>query len=127
MIGLDTLEGRLRVPSATGKTDPNRLFERQWALTLLSHVMNELEAEQTRMGSQERFRLLRGYLTQLNTGVRYCEVAEKLGTTPAAIKTAVYRLRQRFAELLRLEVLQTVQNPEEVEGEIRFLLEALSD
>ena len=43
----------------------------------------------------------------------------------AATRTAVHRLRRRYAELLREEIAATVAGPEEVDGEIRFLLAAL--
>jgi hypothetical protein len=42
-----------------------------------------------------------------------------------AVRTAVHRLRHRYAELLREEIAATVADPEEVDDEIRFLLAAL--
>jgi len=41
--------------------------------------------------------------------------------------TAVYRLRQRYRELVRQEVAHTAADPAEVEDEIRSLLTALRD
>jgi len=43
-----------------------------------------------------------------------------------AARVAVHRLRQRYGELLRREIAQTVDGPEEAEEELRYLLAALS-
>jgi hypothetical protein len=37
----------------------------------------------------------------------------------------VHKLRQRFREVLRLEIAETVTSPDEVEAEIRDLFAAL--
>jgi RNA polymerase sigma-70 factor (ECF subfamily) len=42
------------------------------------------------------------------------------------VKVAVHRLRQRYRELLRAEIADTVSNASEVEDEIRNLFSALS-
>ena len=39
---------------------------------------------------------------------------------------AVSRMRQRYAELLRQEIANTVSSPDEVEDELRALMAALS-
>ena len=56
----------------------------------------------------------------------YAELALKLGLTEAAVKMTIHRLRQRYGELLRLEVAQTVLTPGEIDQELRHLLSALS-
>ena len=43
-----------------------------------------------------------------------------------AAKVVVYRLRQRYRDLLRAEVTETVASPGGVEDEIRNLFEALA-
>jgi hypothetical protein len=50
---------------------------------------------------------------------------EALDMSDATMRTAVHRLRLRYAELLREEIAATLADPDEVEGEIRFLLAAL--
>jgi len=44
----------------------------------------------------------------------------------AAVKVAVHRLRQRYCELLRAEIADTVASPDEVEEEIRPFFAALA-
>ena len=51
----------------------------------------------------------------------YAQLATDLGTSEGAIKVAVYRLRRRYRALLREEVGQTVDQADEIDGEIRYL------
>jgi hypothetical protein len=43
-----------------------------------------------------------------------------------AVKVAVHRLRRRYRQLLREEVAQTVASPDEVEAEMRHLINVLA-
>ncbi len=43
-----------------------------------------------------------------------------------AVKVAIHRLRARFRELIRAEVAATVNDPAEVDGELRHLIATLS-
>jgi hypothetical protein len=54
-------------------------------------------------------------------GPSYIEVAERLGTTEGTIKVTVHRLRQRYRQLLRAVVSQTVDNPLEIDSELAHL------
>ena len=42
----------------------------------------------------------------------------RLGTSEGAVKVAVHRLRQRYREVLRAEIADTVASPGEVEDEL---------
>lgn len=56
----------------------------------------------------------------------YAEVATRLGVSESAVKSGIYRLRQRYGELVREEIAETVVSPEEVDDEIRYLLTILA-
>ena len=43
-----------------------------------------------------------------------------------AFKVAIHRLRKHYRELLRAEILETVEDASEVEDEIRYLLRVLA-
>jgi RNA polymerase sigma-70 factor (ECF subfamily) len=103
---------------------PERIFERGWAVALAKHVHDRLAREFSRAGKADQFQRLSGFITDEGS-VPYREVASQLGTTEGSVKVAVHRLRRRFREILRDEVLQTVAEAEEVDEEIRFLLAAL--
>lgn len=127
LLSIDTeeAEDRLRL-SVTSQLDPEQVFEQRWALTLLERALARLGEEATADGTRERFERLRGFLTDGDGTCSYHQVAEALGTSEGAVKTAVYRLRQRFGELLRDEVARTVVRHEEVDGELRHLLHVIT-
>ncbi len=103
----------------------DRLFDRQWALTLLEQVLANLRAEYADDGKELLFDSVKGCLTGEAT-VSYADLAPALGMSEGAVKMAAHRLRQRYRELLRRAVAQTVADPAEVDDEIRRLFEALS-
>ena len=111
---------------ASSDLSAEKLFERQWALTLLDQVITRLREEQVAAGKGELFEQLKIFLTGEKRAVAYADLALRLNTTEAALKMAVSRLRQRYGELLRAEIAQTVAGPEEVEEELRALVAALS-
>jgi RNA polymerase sigma-70 factor (ECF subfamily) len=104
---------------------PEALFERQWALTLLDSVLIRLREEHTGRGQEAQFDRLKVFLTGDQDRGSYEQTAAGLNVSCAAVKTAVHRLRARYAQLTREEVAATVAHPDEVEAEIRFLLAAL--
>jgi RNA polymerase sigma-70 factor (ECF subfamily) len=106
---------------------PERVFDRQWALALLKQVTDMLAVELAREGRAEQFEQLKEFLIDERKTVSWAELAAQRGTTEGALKMSVQRLRQRFGRILRERIALTVAGPDEVEGEIRALLEALSD
>jgi len=105
---------------------PEELFDRRWAQALVNGVLDRLQAEMKREQLGERFRRLQPFLQGESAGQSYAEVATQLGLSEPAVKSAIHRLRRRYAELIREEVAQTVAAPEDVEGEIRYLIRALA-
>jgi len=105
---------------------PEKAFEHRWAMTLLEQVLNRLQAEFVAVGKAKAFEELKIYLTAEKSEISSAEIAQKLGMTPGALKVAVHRLRHRYAELLRMEIAETVDSPAEVEEEIHHLFAALS-
>ncbi|MBN1206597.1 MAG: sigma-70 family RNA polymerase sigma factor [Myxococcaceae bacterium] len=104
---------------------PERLFERRWALALLERVLNLLRDECTRAGKGPLFGQLKDNLAGEGSEASYQQLAAALGSTPGAVKVAAHRLRRRYRELLREEIAQTVSGPEDIDDELRRLLEAL--
>jgi RNA polymerase sigma-70 factor (ECF subfamily) len=117
-------ERRYRLEPRTDLT-PDRIFERQWALTVLARVQDQLRDESKRQGKAAQFERLKGLLVGDDAEAGYRTAAGELNTTEGALKVAVHRLRRRFRELLREEIAQTVANPQEVGDELRDLFSAI--
>lgn len=101
---------------------PERIFDRRWGLAVLRRAMDRLEREQA--GKSGQFEKLRAYLVGDEEG-SYREVAAALGVSEGTARVTMHRLRRRFAEVLRAEIAETVNGPEEVDEELRFLMGAL--
>jgi DNA-directed RNA polymerase specialized sigma24 family protein len=108
------------------RTTPEQSFEWRWALTLLDKVMNRLAADYEAQGKGELFNVLKPCLLGERDAQPYKTLAEKLSMTEGSVKVAVHRLRQRYRELLRAEIADTVDNPAEVDEELRHLFTILA-
>jgi RNA polymerase sigma-70 factor (ECF subfamily) len=125
---LDTLVAEQRLAAEPSlPADAEQQFERRWAETVVRRAMDRLEREFLEAGQEERFRLVGGALTGAGESLPYGEIAERLGMSEAGVKSLVHRMRKRFGVVLRGEVLQTLDRPDDVEDEIRCLLRVLSD
>lgn len=122
--GTDTSPG-LEVPDATAP-DPEREFDRRWALTVLARALTALADDQTAAGHPEQFAALKPWLTGDVPEQSQAEVARALGTTEGAVKVAVHRLRRRFRELVKVEIASTLADPAQVADELACLRAALA-
>lgn len=105
---------------------PDKLFDRRWAEDLLARVNARVRSDYEAAGWAARFEVLKVFLLGGSEPLSYAETAEALGLTESAVKSAIYKLRQRFGQVLRVEISQTVSGPEEEADEIRHLLDALA-
>ena len=105
--------------------DPEKVFERRWALTMLERTLARLKAECESQEKRERFELLRDYLLGDPSAETYAEVGQRLGLGEGGVKSAVSRMRQRYRELFREEIANTVANEGEIEQETRHLFAIL--
>jgi RNA polymerase sigma-70 factor (ECF subfamily) len=124
-LDTNTVEGRYQI-EASEESTPEKLFDKRWAITLLEQVLMHLKEEFAARGKAEQFERLKILLWGDKGTPSYEEVAAELGMTEGALKVAVHRLRQRYRELLRLEVSSTVASADEVDKELRHLLAVIS-
>jgi hypothetical protein len=124
-IDSEDAETRFRREPSHGDT-PERLFERDWAVSLIDRAIGRLERHY--QGSRaEAFRRLKPILTGEPEAARFAQLAAELETTEGALRTALHRLRARFADELRLEIAETLDDPtpEAIADELRDLFSAL--
>jgi RNA polymerase sigma-70 factor (ECF subfamily) len=125
VISLDSLDAETRYGLEPAQDiTPERMFEKQWALSVLEKVLSRLRAELAGEGKAALFEALKETLTGGRSS-RYAALGAKLGMTEAAVKMAAHRLRRRYRALFREEIAQTVAGPEEIDDEIRYLLSCL--
>jgi RNA polymerase sigma factor (sigma-70 family) len=100
-------------------------FDRQWAATVMEQARTKLRQECIASGKSGLFDRVSLVDRQSESAIPHAVIAQELGTSVSAVKSAVSRLRDRYGELVRQEVAHTVSNPAEIEGEIRYLLSVI--
>ena len=103
-----------------------KLFEQRWAASLLDQVIRRLQTEMAAEGKEKLFQELRAFVSGGEAQTSYPETAIRLQMSEGTVRVNVHRLRQRYREILRLEIANTVDSPEAIDDEIRHLFAALS-
>lgn len=102
-----------------------QLFDRRWAETLLGRARQRLREECAQAGRLPVYEAL-GPEGAGEVEEDYAAVGARIGLSVAGVKSAAFRLRTRYRELIRAEVAETVSSPEELDEELRHLLRVVS-
>lgn len=124
LLNLQNAEERYRLEPADARTAED-VFERRWALTVLGTALARLEEDYCSSGKAVLFDALRGYLATDASQLPLGAIAESLGMQEGAVKVAAHRLRRRYRESLRSEIMQTVATSEELDDELGRLFRSL--
>jgi RNA polymerase sigma-70 factor (ECF subfamily) len=103
---------------------PEQCFERQWAQSLIDDCMQTLRIQYADRGQTALFDVLALYVTRPVSDPEYMEIAAPLQLSVGALRVALHRLRNRFAELIRARIAETVDDPAEVDAELTAMLSA---
>jgi RNA polymerase sigma-70 factor (ECF subfamily) len=105
---------------------PEKLYEHEWAMTLLDRAQSRLHEEYVAAGKGELHDRLKGFPLAEKGERSFQQAATELGMTQSALKSAVHRMRARYRQLVREEVAHTVADPAEVNDEARYLIAVIS-
>jgi RNA polymerase sigma factor (sigma-70 family) len=105
--------------------DPEHDYDRRWALAVMDQALVRLRDESRVNDKSEQFQALSPFLSREPAPGEYERVAAHLGVSPGGVGVAVLRLRRRYRELVRSVIANTVGRFEEVEDELRHLIEVL--
>jgi len=118
---------QLSLPAQALKSlPPERLFDLAWATTVVEHALHRLREECERKGKLWLFQALSSHLTDGRDEVSYAKLSPELGMEETAVKKQLHNMRQRYRSLLRDEVSRTVEDPADVDDEIRYLCASLA-
>ena len=93
---------------------------------MVEQALRRLREECEGKGRLRLFDVLSTHLTEERAEVSYANLSTSLGIAEGAVKKQLHNMRQRYRSLLRDEVAHTVENPAEIEDEIRYLCAALA-
>lgn len=99
---------------------PEALFDRAFAQATLEQALALIGADYAARGQAEVFAALAPSLGGGDEG-GYQQIADRLGMGAVAVKVAAHRLRRRFGEQLRQLLAGTVDDPADVDDELRAL------
>jgi RNA polymerase sigma-70 factor (ECF subfamily) len=122
-------EARAQISNSAHASDslpPERLFDLSWATTVVEHALQRLREECERKGKLWLFQALSSHLTDERDELSYAKLSAELGMAETAVKKQLHNMRQRYRSLLRDEVSQTVEDPADVDDEIRYLCASLA-
>jgi DNA-directed RNA polymerase specialized sigma24 family protein len=105
---------------------PDAFFDHQWALAIVETAMSVLQAEARDRGETGRFEVLKRWLVASEDHSTATASARSLDMTDGAFKVAVHRLRKRFRQLVTDQIASTVDGPEALQGELDYLIQALT-
>jgi RNA polymerase sigma factor (sigma-70 family) len=127
VVSLDTLsDEQVRQFESSPDAQPGMAFDRHWAASILAQALARLKSEFSAGGKSVQFERLRPHLTAEGAAAEYAGMAEQLGVAPSSVPVLVHRFRQRYRELVRDEVAQTLSSPAELDEEMRHLFKVLN-
>jgi len=126
LISLDDTEAedRFKLEPASDQS-PEKIFERNWFLTLFDQALQRLREEQAAAGRSDLFDSLKPFVVDDAASGEYQAVAQRVNMTPNAVAVTVHRLRERYKKLVHDEVLRTVAEPSEIEDELHRFFSVL--
>ena len=107
---------------------PDRVFTRQWVMTLIQYALDAMSARYARRGQSDVFAALLPFLSESAAVPPDQEspeaVAAALSMKPATFRVTLSRARESFREFLYVEVGKTMatSDPTELRRELEFLL-----
>jgi len=111
-------------PDAT--VEPETLFDKRWATTVLDGALGRLRDECRQAGKEQSFVVLKDFVWGDTPSRTYADLAAELGVAEGNVAVMVHRLRARFREILRAEIAQTVATPADIDDELRHLARVMS-
>lgn len=123
----DTAAGPVAEELAAEAPDVDAAMDRAWARQVAANARDRLESECKVRQRHRLFLQLRGFLVSEGSSEAYAKAGLALGMNEGAVKTAVHRLRKRYAELLEEEVRSTVASEEDCQEERKYLLRILAE
>ena len=105
--------------------DPQRLYDRAWAMAILMTVRERLKAAFVRNGRTEMWSLLQPPLGWEDEPVPYARLGVLLGSIETAVHVLLHRRWQKFRDLLHDEITTLAGDPQDIVQEIEWIRRVL--
>lgn len=106
---------------AAGATSPTDAFEKAWLNSILHNTLEALTKQYRDTGKERLFESLQPWLIGDQDESCQADAAEKCGVSLANFRVQLHRLRKRYSQELRNQILDTLDNDEQFEDEVQRL------
>ncbi|MDP6959401.1 MAG: sigma-70 family RNA polymerase sigma factor [Planctomycetota bacterium] len=96
-------------------------FNRLWAQSLMQDSLQTLRDQYVGVGKESLFKIFEEYSFVEENPPTYRDLAVKYSVTEDSVRGALRRIRSDLRNLLRDRVLQSLTDPDDLEGEMSFL------
>lgn len=122
IVSLDeeSAEERYQLEAAS-EAPPDVAFDRRWVVSMLEHALATMHKEYEAGGRIEHFNHMKEFLQNAAGDGDYDRIGAALAMSSGSVAVAVHRFRQRYRDLVRAEIANTVSSSEEMEEELRHL------
>ena len=96
-------------------------FNRLWAQSLMQDSLQTLRDQYVGAGKESLFKIFEEYSFVEENPPTYRDLAVKYSVTEDSVRGALRRIRSDLRNLLRDRVLQSLTDPDDLEGEMSFL------
>ena len=104
----------------------DRHFDREWAFAVMDRSLKTVQADFEKAGKAAHFEVLKPWLVGDTAALSQADAATQLGVSTGAVKVMIHRLRKTFRTALETQIAETVPATEDIEEELRYLIEVLS-
>ena len=120
----DTAPGLQIADTSAAMSDKH--FDREWAFAVMDRSLKAVQADFEKAGKSAHFEALKPWLVGDTDQLSQADAASQLGVTTGAVKVMIHRLRKTFRAAVEAEIAQTVPATEDIDEELRYLIEVLS-
>jgi RNA polymerase sigma-70 factor (ECF subfamily) len=118
---------RLSIPEEALTNWPaERIFDLRWATTVVERALRRLAEECESHGRRRVFDALSGSLVAERADVSLVDLGRRLGIAEASVKRLLHEMRKRYRTIIREEVADTVEKPDSIDEEVRYLCATLA-
>ena len=122
IVGLQDEGLRLELEEiATGATDPQEAFDKAWLNNVLHHTLEALLLQYRNTGKERLFEALQPWIVGDQDESCQTEAAANCGVSIASFRVQLHRLRKRYSQELRKQILDTLENEEQFDDEVQRL------
>ena len=125
---LDDPEGKqIAEPSISSHIPTDHVFDREWAMKIMETGLKQVQSEWEEKDRGRHFDMLKHTLTGEHCSRSQQSLAQELDWSESAVKVGIHRLRKRFREAIRTVIADTIPESEDVDAELRYLIEILRE